>query len=158
MLQNLKFCSLQNLSSVNLPTVIPTELQHTFMQMKHERIAVPDTTTDTSASFKYEENLLCLPNKLCVMKQIFQFPIPPCKEKYLKEEKRDILAEMYIAIYSQENVAHVPLHYEEFRDLKVFEKTYFNEINVNKVTHNNSSMAGNWRRYSHRNYSAFSCP
>ena len=49
---------------------------------------------------------------------------------------------MYIAIYSQENVAHVPLHYEEFRDLKVFEKTYFNEINVNKVTHNNSSMAG----------------
>ena len=64
------------------------------------------------------------------MKQIFQFPIPPGKEKYLKEEKRDILAEMYIAIY------------EEFRDLKVFEKTYFNEINVNKVTHNNSSMAG----------------
>ena len=63
MLQNLKkFCSLQNLSSVNLPTVIPTELQHTFMQMKHERIAVPDTTTDTSASFRYVENLLCLPN------------------------------------------------------------------------------------------------
>ena len=56
------------------------------------------------------------------MKQIFQFPIPPRKEKYLKEEKRDILAEMYIAIYGQENVAHVPLHYEEFRDLKVFEK------------------------------------
>lgn len=38
--------------------------------------------------------------------------------------KEDKLAEMYAAIYGEENLVHVPLRYEEFHEIKIFEKTY----------------------------------
>jgi len=43
------------------------------------------------------------------------------------EEVRDTLHEMYATLYGDDNVIHVPLRYEEFREVNVFCKTFTSE-------------------------------
>lgn len=116
-----KFSKLQTLSSFDLPQGIPKELQDCFSQMK---LSLPDSVLDGLAVMKYEQNMLCLVSDICSSKLPHHRPIPPGHEKYMREEVRDTLSEMYAAIYGFENVVHVPLQYTEFHDVQVFDKTY----------------------------------
>lgn len=118
-----KFSALQMLSSINLPQTIPPELQECFMKMKHDRLVIPDFTFDGLTIFNYEQNFSCLPPEVIAEKLPFHQPVTPGKEKFLTEQKRNLLAEMYSTIYGQ-GVTHIPLRYEEFREVKVFEEVY----------------------------------
>ena len=76
-----KFCSLQSLSSITLPTNIPMELQQSFMKLRHEKTAFPDTTIDSITAVHYELNMLCFPNQICAKMLAIHCPLPPGREK-----------------------------------------------------------------------------
>ena len=65
---------------------------------------------------------MCLPQEMCVIKQSFQYLVPPVRGKYMLDNQRHDLSLMYRAIY--ENVVHVPLRYTEFNQIKVFNCIY----------------------------------
>ena len=119
-----KFSNLQSLASVELSQAIPPELCQCFTQMKQAKTALPDTTIDGVAFLKYEENLLCYPKHVCAARLPFHHPIPPGREKYLPEEARELLTEMYSVLYGLEKVVHVPLRYEQFHSVEVFNEMY----------------------------------
>lgn len=136
-----KFSSLQQLSSIQLPSEAPSELQDKFMQMKRDRTALPDSIPDVITAIEYEKNLLCRPSSLCARKQEFQIPILPAKERYLHEDKREMLTTMYAAIYGNENIVHVPLHYEEYREVEIHGTTY---ISAKSRSSRSSSIVAVW--------------
>lgn len=119
-----KFNDLQTLASIELPATIPKELQQCFMQTRKARIALPDIVINSLSVLKYEDNMLCSVQQVCAAKLDFQQLIPPGKEKLFSEDSRDLLREMYDAIYGKEKVLQVPLHYQEYREIKIFDRTY----------------------------------
>ena len=118
-----KFTSLQTLVSIELPSGVPQVFRQCFTQMKETKTAIPDAM-DGLDVLAYEQNKLCVPKSICATKLCFHHPVIPGREKYLTEEARDALAEMYSTIYGAQNVLHVPLYYEEFREVKLFQNTY----------------------------------
>ena len=136
-----KFSNLQTLASVDLSQAIPAALCHCFTEMKKAKTALPDTAIDGVAIFKYEENMLCCPNNVCAARLPFHHPILPGHEKYLPEEARDVLTEMYSVLYGSENVVHVPLRYEEFRSVEVFNEMY---TSVKSRTTKSAAIVAAW--------------
>jgi hypothetical protein len=114
-----KFSDLQTLVSIDLPVAIPTELRQCYAKMKLTKTVLPDSIIDSLSVLKYEDNMLCSASEICAVKLDCQQPVPPGQEKYFTEEYRDTLSEMYHAIYGKENVLHVPLHYEAYREVQI---------------------------------------
>ena len=100
--------------------------------MKASKTSLPDSLPDGLAIMEYEQNLMCIASEVCAIKLSHHQPVPPGHEEYMREEVRNVLKEMYEAIYGVENVVHVPLQYVEFRDLKVFDKTFISEKSRSK--------------------------
>lgn len=90
--------------------------------MKETKTAIPDAIDGLNV-LAYEQNKLCVPKSICATKFSFHHPVIPGREKYLTEEAREALAEMYSTIYGAQNV-HVPLYYEEFCEVKLCQNTY----------------------------------
>ena len=105
----------------------PLELRACFTQMKTSKTSLPVPIMDGLAIMTYEENLMCLASDVCAIRLPYHEPVPPGREKYMREEVRDMLKEMYDILYGIENVVHVPLQYVEFSNVKVFNKTYLSE-------------------------------
>ena len=119
-----KFNKLQTLSSLDLPQGIPSELHDCFLKMKLAKTSLSDSIIDGLAVMTYKQNMFCLTTDICSTKLPHHRPLPPGREKYMREEVRDILSETYAALYGIEIVAHIPLQYIEFLDVQVFAKTY----------------------------------
>lgn len=94
-----KFNDLQTLASSDLPATILVELRQCFAQMKQARTVLPDSIIDNMSVLKYEDNILCSASEICAVKLDFQQPVPPGLEKCFTEDYRDVLSEMYHAIY-----------------------------------------------------------
>ena len=67
---------------------------------------------------------MCLASDVCPIKIPYQEPVPPGHEKYMREEVRDMLKEMYDVLYGMDNVVHIPIEYVQFSNIKIFDKTY----------------------------------
>ena len=85
--------------------------------------------------------MLCCPNYVCAARLPFHHPILPGHEKYLPEEARDVLTEMYSVLYGLENVVHVPLRYEEFHSVEVFNEMY---TSVKSRTTKSAAIVAAW--------------
>ena len=63
------------------------------------------------------------------------------EEKFMIEEKRNFRTEMYSEIYGKENIVHVPLRHEVFREMKIFEKLYISAKSRSSRSH---AIVGVW--------------
>ena len=124
-----KFNNLQTLASLELPKETPIELRQCFLQMKAVKTSLPDSTIDGLMVMTYEKNMLfsIRNNILCSTRLSCHLPLPPGHEKYMEEEVKYTLHEMYATLYGDDNVIHVPLRYEEFREVNIFRKTFTSE-------------------------------
>ena len=75
---------------------------------------------DSKSLLQYEKSLFSLPAIVCATKQPCHRILPPLREKFLSEPLRDMLKRMYMKLYSQESVQHVPMRYEEIAQLEAF--------------------------------------
>ena len=116
-----KFNNLQTIVFAQDLQTFPIEFQTCFMKMKQEKMTLPDKIFDSLSVLMYEHNILCIANEVCAKKYDFQTPLAPRREKYFTEAKRDDLYGMYSVLYGKESIVNVPLRYEEFYQLEVFQ-------------------------------------
>lgn len=120
-----KFSMMQTLNATDTSN-IPTQFKSCLDTIKQNYVMLGDTSNilDSQTLFQYEKNLFSLPTEICATKFPFHKIALPLHEKIFSETTRDKLYNTYSKIYSAESVKHVPLRYEEFRQLEVFGQIY----------------------------------
>ena len=122
-----KFCNLQNLAGVSIPANSPHELVQCFSQVKECRMALPDPAINNQVVLEYEQNIFCSPSEISTIKHTFHYPFPPGKEKFMMEIDRELLKEMYNAIYGEDHIDHVPLRYTHYNQIRIFDQMFTSE-------------------------------
>lgn len=64
------------------------------------------------------------PNAICALKLPFHKIVLLLREKFFTERAKTHLYNMYIKLYSAEQITHVPMQYEEFNQVEIFEQIY----------------------------------
>lgn len=138
-----KFTLMQALNATDVSSSTPTELQQCLNGLKRNYALLDDSIRifDNKSLFKYENNLFCLPQCVCTIKQTCHEIIPPVREKFFAELLRDKLQRVYMKLYTPDTVQHVPMRYEEFYQIVVFGQVF---TSLKSRSHKSTAIMAIW--------------
>lgn len=120
-----KFSLMQTLNATDT-SGLPVQFAPCLDTIKQNYVMSDDghNIFDSQTFFQYEKNLFSPPNAICALKLPFHKIVPSLREKFFTEGTKTHLYNMYIKLYSAEQVTHVPMQYEEFNQVEIFKKLY----------------------------------
>jgi len=117
------FLTYQDLLLSNLPGSMPPELCEFFKLSKHKEVSlttgsVEQSHADPFSLLEYEKNALCLLPEIDASESAL-YKIHRRFLKIFSPSEVTWLSEVYSALYPEREIVHVPLMYEQFREVYV---------------------------------------